>query len=69
VGFGDSGHPVPTDVGSPEHADARARDLPDDDGRNHEPGPRPGCLWTIVVVFVAIAAVIVIIWLVGLLLG
>jgi hypothetical protein len=69
VGFGDSGHPVPTDVGSPEHADARARDLSSGGGRNQEPEPRPGCRWTIVAVFVAVAGLIVLIWLVGLILG
>ena len=69
MGFGDSGHPAPTDVGSPEHVDARARDLSGGGSRDQEPGPRPGCLWTIVAIFLAIAAIIVVIWLIGLILG
>jgi hypothetical protein len=49
--------------------DARARDLSGGGGRDQEPGPRPGCLWTIVAIFLAIAAIIVVIWLIGLILG
>lgn len=59
---------VPTDVGSREHANAHLVELRAGRG-DGDPSPRPGCLRSIVAVFVVIALIVVAIWLIGLLAG
>jgi hypothetical protein len=59
---------VPTDVGSPEHANAHLNDLRA--GPPHgNPPPRPGCLWTVVALLVVVALIVVGIWVIGMVAG